>query len=110
MLKLRCENNKLVLFKDTNELSFEISDKKYIEVIRKNIEATGEKECSCSIEKKAESRNFLILEWNEKTTDRKMITRKSTRILIPNSLAYEISSRMLLFNKTLKTPERNNNA
>lgn len=106
MLKLRCEKNKLVLFEDEAELIFEISDKKYIDVIRRNIKAANEYGCFVSIEKKSDVRTYLVLEWEEYRDDDWAIINKSSKIVIPESVAYEIGSRMLLLNKSLKVPEK----
>jgi len=106
MLKLKCEKDKLVLFRDKAELSFNISDKKYINVIRKNIESADKNGCGVSIEKKSDVRTYLILEWEEYKPEDLVVVKKSSKIVIPESVAYEISSRMLLLNKSLKTPKR----
>ena len=96
------------MFQDKAELSFEISDKKYVDVIRKNI-ASFIGECEVSVEKKSDRRNYLILSgaMGKFGSSGKELVKKATKIVVPDSVAYEISSRMLLLNKTLKVPERN---
>ena len=106
MLKIKCEGNKLILFSENSASSFELFDKKYFEVIRKNIESANKEGCWVSIEKKSDKRNYLVLSWNEYQKNRRAISPRSMKLVIPDSIAYEISSRMILLNKSFKVPER----
>jgi len=107
VLKIKCDKNKLVLFQKTGEsLSFGLFDKKFFEVIKRNIESSSDKECFVSVEKKSNDRSFLILSWDERHEGRRSITPHSMKLVIPDMVAYEISSRMLLLSKSLKVPGR----
>jgi len=108
ILKIKTKENKLVLYSDFSILSFDLFDKKIFRVIEKNIHYLNKEGCLVSIEKKSDKRSYLVLSYttSDILKEKEQAPSKSIRIIIPEGVAYEISSRMILLNKSLKVPKR----
>ena len=105
MIKVKIKEDKMVLYNLDSKIEFELFDKKLFNVIKKNIDYL-ENDCSISIETTSSNRSYIVLVSSTYHESNKKSREKVIKLIITREVAYEISSRLLLLNKSLSFPKR----